>query len=50
MGWMAFSRSTGYWAGRMSEYGDAALRPGGRFGVSLVPAGGGDTPILVGEL
>jgi len=50
MGWIAFSRSTGFWAGSMSEYPDGALRPGARFGVSLVPAGGGGTPVLVGEL
>jgi hypothetical protein len=50
IGWMAFSRSTGYWTGLMSDYGDGALRPGGRFGVTLVPAGGGGTPVLVGEL
>jgi hypothetical protein len=50
MGEMAFSGSTGYWAGSLDEYGQGALRPGGRFGVSLVPAGGGGTPVLVGEL
>jgi hypothetical protein len=50
MGWMSFSRSTGYWAGPMSNYGNGALRPGGRFGVSLVPTGGSGTPVLVGEL
>ena len=50
MGWMSFSRSTGYWAASMSEYGNGALRPGGRFGVSLVPAGSAGTPVLVGEL
>jgi hypothetical protein len=49
MGWMAFAGSTGYWAGRLSEY-DRTLQEGGRFGVSLVLAGGGATPVLVGEL
>jgi hypothetical protein len=49
MGSMSFAGSTGYWSGPLSEYG-SALRPGGRFGVSLVPAGGPGTPVLVGEL
>jgi hypothetical protein len=49
MGEMAFSRSTGYWAGAQREYGPG-LRPGGSFGVSLVQAGGGGTPVLVGQL
>jgi hypothetical protein len=49
MGWMTFSRSIGYWSGPLSEYGPA-LQAGGRFGVSLVPAGGNGTPVLVGEL
>jgi hypothetical protein len=49
MGEMAFSRSTGYWAGARSEYGPA-LVPGGSFGVSLVETGGAGTPVLVGQL
>ena len=49
MGWMAFSHSIGYWAGALSEYAPS-LAPGGRFGVSLVPAAGTSTPVLVGEL
>jgi hypothetical protein len=50
MGWMSFSRSTGFWAASMTDYGPGSLRPGGRFGISLVPASGGGTPVLVGEL
>jgi hypothetical protein len=50
MGEMAFSGSTGYWAGSLESYGQPVLRPGGRFGVSLVPAAGVGTPVLVGEL
>jgi hypothetical protein len=49
MGTMAFSLSTGYWAGSRQEYG-GDLRPGGRFGVSLVPSSGDGTPVLVGDL
>jgi hypothetical protein len=50
MGWMSFSRSTGFWTASMTDYGTGALLPGGRFGISLTPASGAGTPILVGEL
>ncbi len=50
VGWMEFTGGTGYWAGSVAGWADL-LKPGARFGVSLVPVPGGDgTPVLVGTL
>ncbi len=50
VGQMFFGAGLAYWAGPVSDLAD--VRPGTRFGVSLVDAGGGPgaEPVLVGEL
>jgi hypothetical protein len=49
IGSMVLSGSTGHWVG--SGYGSRdLLRPGGRFGVSVVTEDGASTPVLTGEL
>ena len=50
VGEMRFSGSVAYWAGALDSWGPTA--PGGRFVVSLEPAGGGSsgTTVLVGSL
>lgn len=50
VGAMDFTGGTGYWAGSMSGW-VGLLAPGSRFGVSLVPATGGEgAPMLIGSI
>jgi hypothetical protein len=50
IGSMDFTRGTGYWAGSMSGW-DGLLTRGARFGISLVPASGGEgAPVLIGSI
>lgn len=51
VGTMSFADTIGYWAGEMGPWGGPP-QPGSRFGVSLVPAGGGGAPsaVLVAQL
>jgi hypothetical protein len=50
IGAMEFTGGTGYWAGVMTGW-DGLLTHGARFGVSLVPAAGGEgAPVLIGSI
>lgn len=50
IGSMEFTRGTGYWVGSMTGW-DGLLTRGARFGISLVPASGGEgAPVLIGSI